>query len=134
MLFWYFQLGHANNAQFPRSPVVKADSIEELLAPRDLRKPLSSLYGALLCTDLPRMGKLWEHWKGDIPSLDKEGWEDCLEQGPKLVISSRDELIQVKFLHRVYYTPGRLHRSVTLCVPAAKHNGAHIHICFGSAL
>lgn len=56
------------------------------------------------------MGKLWEYWKGDIPSLDKEDWKDCLEQGPKLVIASRDKLIQVKFLHWVYYTPERLHR------------------------
>lgn len=47
---WMFrhQLQHATNAQFPRSPVIKADSTEELLVPGDLRKPLSTLYGALL--------------------------------------------------------------------------------------
>lgn len=31
--------------------------------------------------------------------LDKEDWEDCVEQCPKLVISSRDKVIQIKFLH-----------------------------------
>lgn len=61
MLFQYFQLRHATNAQFPGSPVVKADPIEGLLESGDLRKPLSTLYGALLCTDLPRMEKLWEY-------------------------------------------------------------------------
>lgn len=33
-----------------------------------------------------------------------------MEYGPKLIISSGDKLIQVKFLHRIYYTPQRLHR------------------------
>lgn len=49
-------------------------------------------------------------WHGDIPSLDKEGYEDCLDYCPKVVIASKDKLIQVKFLHRIYYTPQRLHR------------------------
>lgn len=78
---------------------VKTGPIEEMLSLGDLDKPLSSLYGALLCTHLPRMGKLWDYLRGDIPSLNREDWEASLEQGPKLVISSRDKLIQVKFLH-----------------------------------
>lgn len=55
-----------------------------------------------------KIEKLWDSWKQDIPSLDREDWEDCLEQCPKLVISSRDKLIQISFLHWLYYTPGRL--------------------------
>lgn len=55
------------------------------------------------------MEGLWKVWQSDLPSLDREDWDDCLEQGPRLVISSRDKLIQVKFLHRVYYMPQKLH-------------------------
>lgn len=56
------------------------------------------------------MDKLWDMWKIDIPASDRENWADCLEQGPKLVISSGDKLIQIKFLHRVYFTPVCLSR------------------------
>lgn len=70
-----------------------------------LKKPLSSLYGALLCANSPKIELLLEIWKEDTPCPEKEGWKDCLEQGPKLIISSRHKLLQVKFLQRVYYTP-----------------------------
>lgn len=56
------------------------------------------------------MDKLWDRWKVDIPTLDKEDWDECLGQGPRLVIASGDKLIQVKFLHRFYFTPARLHK------------------------
>lgn len=110
MGFRYLQLGHAARAQFPQTPLLQTDPIEDLLSPGDLSKPLSSLYNALLGRDSPKINELWEKWRADIPSLDREGWEDCLEYGPKLVIASKDKLIQVKFIHRVYYTPQRLHR------------------------
>lgn len=46
-----------------------------------------------------------------------ESWNDCLAGGPKLMSSSRDKLIQVKFLHGVYYTPVRLHKMYPTCDP-----------------
>lgn len=109
MRFWYLQLKHAARAQFPQKPVLQADPIKELLTPGDLTKPLSTLYVVLLGKDSPKIERLWEMWHRDIPALDKEGWEDCLDYGPKLVIASKDKLIQVKFLHRIYYTPQKLH-------------------------
>lgn len=48
-------------------------------------------------------------------SLDREDWEDCVEDSSTLVISSRDKLIQTKFLHRVYYTPQSLYRKKKNC-------------------
>lgn len=56
------------------------------------------------------MDRLWEVWKLDTPTLEKEDWVDCLKRGPKLVVSTGDKLIQIKFLHRVYFTPMRLSR------------------------
>lgn len=43
MLFRYFQLCHSAGAQFPQSPTLKADPVEEILASGDLDKPLSTL-------------------------------------------------------------------------------------------
>lgn len=71
-------------------------------------KTFSALYGTLLITDFPKIDRLWDQWQMDIPSLDREDWEDCLEHCPKLVISSRDKLIQTKCLHQVYFMPGRM--------------------------
>lgn len=108
MFFRYLQLRHAARAQFPTRPLLHLDPVETVLSQEDLRKPLSVLYGTLLRTDSPKIEKLWDNWRTGIPSLDREDWEDSLEQCPKLVISSRDKLIQIKLIHRVYHTPVRL--------------------------
>lgn len=110
MYFRYIQLRHAARAQFPSKPLLQLDLVEMVLSQDGLRKPLSALYGTLLKTDSPKVEKLWALWKADIPTLDREHWDDALEQNSKLVISSKDKLIQTKLLHRVYYTPVRLHK------------------------
>lgn len=107
--FRYFQMRHAIRAQFTSPPNLKVDPIEELQAQESLSKPLSALYFYLLSADSPRMTTLWDKWKNDIPNLDREDWKDCLGDSAKLLISSQDRLIQIKFIHRVYYTPQRLH-------------------------
>lgn len=81
--------------------------IEELLAQESLSKPLSAVYFDLLSAVFPRMTRLWDKWKTEIPDLFRKDLEDCLNDSGKLFISSRD--IQNKFIHRVYYTPQRLH-------------------------
>lgn len=40
MLFRYFQMRHSVRAQFPQSPTIKTDPIEDMLTPGDLDKPL----------------------------------------------------------------------------------------------
>lgn len=106
MAFQYLQLRHAFRAQFPQPPGLQADQIEGLLTLIDLEKTLFTLYGALLTADSPKLEKLFEYWQKDIPSLDREDWEDCLKQGPKPLISYKDKLIQDKIP-----TPGILHSS-----------------------
>lgn len=87
------QLRYVARAQFPTQPLLQLDHVEELLSLDALDKPLSALYRTLPITDSPKIERLWDLWKEDIPSLDREDCEDCLEQCPKLV-SSRDKLIQ----------------------------------------
>lgn len=108
MFFRYAQLCHAARAQFPVPPHLQLDPLEDLLSSSDLEKPLSALYNTLLPREIPKMDRLWNAWKSDIPTLDREDWEACLEHGPKLVISAGDKLTQTKFLHRVYFTPAIL--------------------------
>lgn len=55
MGFRYIQLRHAARAQFPQTPLLQTDPIEDLLSPGDLIKPLSSLYNALLGRDSPKI-------------------------------------------------------------------------------
>lgn len=81
------------------------DPIEELLAQEQLKKTLSALYLDLLKTNSTKIDRLWDQWRTDIPDLDREDWDDCMADGTALLISSKERLIQVKFLHRVYYTP-----------------------------
>lgn len=92
MIFRYYQLRHAARAQFPLSISLKADPIEVILAQETLKKTLSTLYLALLGVDSPKMNALWEKCQTDIPSLDREAWEECFEAGSRLVVSSRDKL------------------------------------------
>lgn len=110
MYFCYAQLRHAARAQFPEPPLLQLDPVEDLLSCSGLEKPLSALYGTLLTIDYPKMDKLLDMWKLDISTLDREDWLDGLEHGPKLVISSGDKVIQIKFLHWVCFTPMRLCR------------------------
>lgn len=107
MYFRYLQKQHAVRSQFPDLSMFATDKIEGLLAQESLTKPSSALYVTLLRVKSPKMDRLWEQWQADIPTLDREA---CFEDSSKLVIASRDKLIQTKFLHSVFLTPQNLHR------------------------
>lgn len=93
MTFRYFQLHHAIRAQFPTITKLDMDPIEGRPALEWLSKPLSTLYIDLLSCNSPRMERLWEKWKADMPDLDREDWDDCLGESAQTLISSRDRLI-----------------------------------------
>lgn len=132
MQFRYYQLSHAIKAQFPLIPNLTMDPVEELLAQEFLDKIMSTLYFTLIHKESPKMEALWNKWKTDFPELDREAWEECFEDSSKLVISSRDKLIQTKFLHRVYYTPQRLHGMFPLrspnCPRCQSIDGTFLHM------
>lgn len=58
MYFQYLQLCHAARAQFPVSPSLAMDPIEELLAQESLSKLLSGLYLTLLSVESPKIDGL----------------------------------------------------------------------------
>lgn len=69
MFFQYFQLHHAARSQIPQMPVLQTDSVKALPTHSVLCKPLSALYAALLCINSPKVERLWDLWKADIPAL-----------------------------------------------------------------
>lgn len=132
MYFRYIQLDHVAKVQFPNPPVLQFDPVEDLLSCSDLKKALSALYGTLLNTDSPKMDRLWRLWKRDIPTLEREDWDKCLESGPRLVVAAGDKLTQIKFLHRVYFTPVRLSKMYSdrdpHCSRCRMHLGTFMHM------
>lgn len=54
---------------------------------------LSALYLAFLKVEPCKMDRLREQWRANIPNLNREAWEESLEDSCKLVISSKDKLI-----------------------------------------
>lgn len=108
MFFRYVQLSHAARAQFPNGIVIATHSVESLLTVTDIDRILSSIYIRLTCKDTSTLTPLFTKWQLDIPELTEEDWSEGLQQCIPLMISARDRFIQMKFLHRVYYTPHRL--------------------------
>lgn len=53
---------------------------------------------------------LFHKWQLDILALTEEDWSEGLQQCIPFMISARDRFVQLKFLHRVYYTPQKLSR------------------------
>lgn len=107
MLFRYCQLRHAYGEQFP-AQILGSDPVEGLLTATIIDKPLSSLCFHLSIAPLKKLEKTLAKWKLDIPDLSKEDWETCVSSFVTNMILAKDRFMQVKFLHRAYYTPKRL--------------------------
>lgn len=44
----------------------------------------------------------------DVPALGEKEWEDCVSTFIPSMIAAIDRFVQLKFLHRAYYTPHRM--------------------------
>lgn len=108
MLFRYLQVKHAYQKQFPTHITLELDPVERLLTVKVLIAPLSSLYFHLTLTSSTKLTRVFLRWQQDIPSLSEENWETCVSSYIMNMTSARDHFIQLKFLHRAYYTPKRL--------------------------
>lgn len=108
MFFRFVQLRHAARAQFPDGIDLATHSVESLLTATDIDRTLSSIYLRLTCKDTSKMLPLFAKWQLDIPELTEEDWSEGLQQCIPLMILERDRFVQLKFLHRAYYTPHKL--------------------------
>ncbi|OCT78259.1 hypothetical protein XELAEV_18029369mg [Xenopus laevis] len=104
--FRYRQLHHAALSQFTaRGPKVEVTVLETKLQLETMAKPLSNIqYIRSLCS---RTSKGFYPVKPNgawIPTRTDNDWATVLRH----LLSAKDKLIQVKFLHRIYMTPERL--------------------------
>lgn len=100
-LFRFLQLRHPFNIKFENSQVAFYTSTLE---------HLSNIYKELLTNIHMGPETLKAKWVEDFPTLDMEDWEEELEFSFTHLLSTRDRLIQFKIMHRVYFTPTRLHK------------------------
>lgn len=108
LFFRYLELRLAVQAQFPTEIQLQMHVVEHFLIANKADHLLSSLYIRLTCADEGRGDRIFHKWKEDIPNLADDDWEKGIQQYIPFMISARDRYIQLKFLHRAYYTPQRL--------------------------
>lgn len=106
--------------------------LERLLSAAEETKPLSALYSHLVGMDTSKVSQLFLVWQGDIPSLVDDNWEEGIQQYLPLVISARDRFVQLKILHRAYFSPQRLAKiyrdSNSLCPKCTSEEGSFFHV------
>lgn len=130
MYFMFLQLRNAVWAQFPDPVTVEPHSVERLLIFRIIDRTLSSIYSRLVCTLGSGAKRAFSAWQRDLPALTEEDWSEGLQQFIPLMILARERFIQLKFLHRVYYTPQILaimyHTSEDRCPKCNREVGNHM--------
>lgn len=110
-LFRYFQLRHPYNAQFGNNGITpKMSDIESLLREDTLDKALSTIYKQLFGEGGDLLAKCRAMWGEVFPQMGGDDWDDVWDINFTRWVSARDQLIQFKFLHRIYLTPARLAR------------------------
>lgn len=87
---------------------------------------LSALYSILAGLDTSKVLRLFSAWQSDIPALTDDDCEEGIQQYIPLMISVRDRLVQLKFLHRGYYSPERLARIYPDISPACHRCGTEV--------
>lgn len=108
-LFRFLQVRHAFQMQFWEMRVESLpSSLESLLSSEELTKPLSVSYKEFFKNTPQAVVRCREKWVAEIPDVQGEDWDEVWAQPFKHLVSARDRLIQLKFLHRSYYTPARL--------------------------
>lgn len=132
MFFRYSQLRHAVRAQYPGGITLRSHGVERLLISKHLDRTLSSIYNQILTDEQTGEMGLYDKWRGDVPDLAPDDWEEGIQQYIPLMISARDRFIQLKFIHRVYYTPQRLARiyptQTDRCPKCMGELGTFIHV------
>lgn len=105
MFFCYLQLRHAVQAQFPNGVSLKSHGVESFLISNNVDRILSSLYLRISSEESSSGTKLFQKWKTDFPALEDVDWVEGIQQYIPLMISAKERYIQLKFIHRAYYTP-----------------------------
>lgn len=75
--FYYMQLSHTFNSQFPQTSLQMVQStLEQVLRTDYTEMPTTHLYAHLISVSLPNLGILRARWQRDILLLDDDDCED----------------------------------------------------------
>lgn len=132
-LYRYFQLRHACFAQFGTGELrLECGQIESVARRVCLHKPVSVFYRTIMLCQTSPLERSFGRWQRDIPQLEDHHIEELKSRWRSTVISARDQLIQTKWLHRVYLTPVRLFQmrrlSVDSCSRCGQGRGTLMHM------
>ena len=90
------------------------------------------IYKKLLNNEKDPNTQLRQRWEADLGEMEDEDWADALTSPREVAIRARYKLIQLKVLHRVYYTPAtRLKMGIAttdLCTRGCGERGTFLHI------
>lgn len=84
--------------------------IEDLLSFPEISKLVTTFYGRLQMVGADPFQNSHRKWLLPMPELSEEDWEEATEICFQDIISTDDILVQLKFIHRLHYTPARLVR------------------------
>ena len=108
----YLQLRHALTPYlFPDTEIPEHNPLEaKILLTHMARYNISNIYRSLIIHSPDTFEMLRAAWTADIPHLTSEGWGEALQSPREASIASQFRLIQLKYLHRVYFQRERLQR------------------------
>ena len=104
--FSYLQLRHALHpylAQLEMVPEHNPLEAKILLTNLEAHK-ISNIYKSLIIHTPDNFEQLRAAWNKDLPQFTEEDWTEALMSPKEAVTVSQFKLIQLKYLHRIYYT------------------------------
>lgn len=133
--FKYLQVRHyIQTQQGGRLSNLPLSPLEDILSGKSNPKGLVSfIYGKLSHSMAGDLCNAKSKWEKDLEcSFDDNEWEIICEKAQTLSINSRHKLIQFNVIHRVYYTPVRLHTFKStyseLCPRCKVQRGTLLHM------
>ena len=111
-VFRYLQIRHAIRSKVPKdTPLPDPSPLEARLLSGYMEcKAISLTYCTLINNTPDTMARLRGKWSVDLGELDDDERTEALASPKESAIRARFRLVQLKILHRVYYTQAILYR------------------------
>lgn len=105
---------------------------DRLLLDPILEKPISTIYKKLINNMPDPLIKLRAHWEREIGEMDDTDWQEAVQSPRIIAMRPRFRLVQLKILHRVYYSRTHLFdwgkAASPLCLRGCRAEGTFYHI------
>lgn len=108
----YLQIKHAiDSAITPDTTLPASTPLEDRLLTDFLERKATSLtYKKIINNRLDPLGKLRTKWQLDVGDMEDPEWREALASPKEVSTTSKLRLVQLKILHRIYYTRIILHK------------------------